>query len=108
RIPAEETHALLQRQDLTRVPLRTGAGYLTDGSQELGMVEVIVPAESTLLGQTVLQAQMRREYGLTVIGLRRGREVVRDDFLNEKLAVGDTLLLVGFWNDIKRLQSTSD
>jgi di/tricarboxylate transporter len=108
RIPAEETDALLQRQDLTRVPLRTGAGYLTDGSQELGMVEVIVPAESTLLGQTVLQAQMRREYGLTVIGLRRGRDVVRDDFLNEKLGVGDTLLLVGFWNDIKRLQSTGD
>jgi len=108
RIPAEETDALLQRQDLTRIPLRTGAGYLTDGSQELGMVEVIVPAESALLGQTVLQAQMRREYGLTVIGLRRGREVVREDFLNEKLGVGDTLLLVGFWTDIKRLQSTSD
>ncbi|WP_222184581.1 SLC13 family permease [Geminicoccus harenae] len=108
RIPVEETEALLQRHDLTQVPLRTGAGYLTDGSQELGMVEVIVPAESTLLGQTVLQAQLRREYGLTVIGLRRGREVVRDDFLNEKLGVGDMLLLVGFWTDIKRLQSTSD
>ena len=38
------------------------------------MAEVILPAESRLIGQTVLEARVRSEYGLTVIGLRHGRQ----------------------------------
>ena len=67
------------------------------------MVEVIVPAESKLIGQTVLEARIRSDYGLTVIGLRRGQSVHGHGLLEEKLKVGDTLLLVGFWKDIERL-----
>jgi di/tricarboxylate transporter len=76
-----------------------------DGAQEIGMVEVIVPAESKLVGHTVLQAEVRSEYGLTVIGLRRGQEVHGHGLLDETLKIGDTLLLVGFWTDIKRVQT---
>jgi di/tricarboxylate transporter len=39
-----------------------------------------------------------------VIGLRRGREVITDELLAEKLRVGDTLLVTGFWEDIRHLQ----
>ena len=42
------------------------------------MVEIILPAESKLIGQTVLEARMRSEYRLTVIGLRRGDKVVTE------------------------------
>jgi di/tricarboxylate transporter len=66
-----------------------------------------VPAESNLIGQSVLEARVRSDYGLTVIGLRRGRSVHGHGLLEEKLRVGDTLLLVGFWKDIERLQSES-
>ena len=45
------------------------------------------------------------EHGLTVIGLRRGRTVHGHGLLNEKLRIGDTLLLVGFWTDIRRLHA---
>jgi di/tricarboxylate transporter len=69
------------------------------------MVEVILPVESSLVGQTVLQARVRREFGLTVIGLRRGRTVHGKGLLNEQLMGGDALLLIGFWTDISRLQS---
>jgi di/tricarboxylate transporter len=69
------------------------------------MVEVMIPAESELIGQTVLETRMRRQRGLTVIGLRRGRVVHGHGLLEEELAVGDTLLLVGFWKDIERLQT---
>ena len=64
------------------------------------MLEVIVPAESKLIGKSVLQARVRSEMGLTVLGLRHGREVVTHGLLDEKLKVGDTLLLTGFWSDI--------
>jgi di/tricarboxylate transporter len=53
----------------------------------------------------VLQARVRSESGLTVIGLRRGRKVLSQGLLEEHLKVGDTLLVTGFWSDIRRLQS---
>jgi len=68
------------------------------------MVEVILPADSDLVGQTVLQARVRAAFGLTVIGLRRGRSVHGQGLLTATLKTGDALLLVGFWKDIKRLQ----
>ena len=71
------------------------------------MAEIILPAESKLIGQTVLEARMRSEYRLTVIGLRHGDKVVTNDLLTERLKIGDTLLLVGFWSDIQELQDDS-
>ena len=96
--------ALRDAYAVEQLPLTDAAGYFTDLSQEMGMVEAIVPADSALAGQTVLEARIRSEFGLTVIGLRRGREVHAHDLLTARLRTGDTLLLVGFWDDIKRLQ----
>ena len=104
RAPDVQIEALQQQYGVEPLPLRDG-GYMTGRSQEIGMVEVIVPAESELIGQTVLETRMRRQRGLTVIGLRRGRVVHGHGLLEEELAVGDTLLLVGFWKDIERLPS---
>lgn len=72
------------------------------------MVEVILPADSRLIGQTVLEAHISSEYGLSVIGLRHGNKVVAPSLLEERLKIGDTLLLVGFWSDIRNLQSDMD
>jgi di/tricarboxylate transporter len=90
---------------LDALPLGDDGGYFTDLRHEIGMVEAIVPAESTLIDQTVLEARVRGEHGLTVIGLRRGRTVHGHGLRNEGLRIGDTLLLVGFWADIRRLHS---
>jgi di/tricarboxylate transporter len=43
-----------------------------------------------------------------VIGLRHGSNVAVDDLLDERLKLGDTLLLIGFWSDIRELQSDTD
>jgi di/tricarboxylate transporter len=80
-------------------------GYFTDRSQELGMVEALVAPESRLIGRSVLEARMQSETGLTVLGLRRGRTVLTEDLLEERLKGGDTLLLTGFWSDIRKLRS---
>lgn len=97
--------------DITRLAAEAGleplalddGSYFTDRSQEIGMVEALVPPESRLIGQSVLQARVRGEMGLTVLGLRRGREVRGADFLEAQLKPGDTLLLTGFWSDIRKL-----
>lgn len=103
-LPDVEIEALREKYGLQILPLGDG-GYVTDSTQEIGMAEVIVPADSPLVGQTVLQARVRSESGLTVIGLRRGRRVFSQGLLGEQLKVGDTLLVTGFWSDIRRLRS---
>jgi di/tricarboxylate transporter len=100
-----ETWNSLQLEPL---PLSEIGSYFADRSQEIGAVEVILPAESRLIGQTVREARTSSEYGLTVIGLRHGSKVAVHDLLEERLKIGDTLLLIGFWSDIQDLQSKKD
>jgi di/tricarboxylate transporter len=71
------------------------------------MAEVLVMPTSDLLGKTIVQAKFRTRFGLTVIGLRRGVVAHQGDLLNDALAVGDTLLLIGPWGDIEELQAAN-
>lgn len=104
RTSEAEARALIEKYRVEPL-LLSGAGvYFSDRAQDLGMVEAIVPAESPLVGRSVLQARVRAESGLTVIGLRRGQQVIAEDLLEQTLKVGDTLLLTGFWKDIRRQQ----
>jgi di/tricarboxylate transporter len=95
---------LAETYDVEILPLCPNHGYLTDRTQDLGMVEAIVPAESSLVGLTLLDARLRDDLGLTAIGIRRGSKVIGEDLLQERLRVGDTLLLTGFWTEIQQLQ----
>ena len=98
---------LRQRFALEELPL-TGA-YFSDRSQEIGMAEVMVAADSDLVGKSVVEAQFRTRYRLTVIGLRHGGAAVAQGLQHDRLRIGDTLLVIGPWKEIERLQSdTSD
>ena len=94
---------LRQQFALEEMPL-SGA-YFADRSQEIGMAEVIVPPTSDLIGQTLVEAEFRSRFGLTVVGLRRGIVAHQGSLLDEALKTGDTLLLIGPWKDIERLKS---
>jgi di/tricarboxylate transporter len=100
-----EKRARLDRYKVSILPLGEDPGYLTDAHHEVGMAEAMLSPESTLIDHTVLQARIRSEQGLTVIGLRRGSEVLSGELLHEKLRLGDTVLLVGLWSDIGRLRT---
>jgi di/tricarboxylate transporter len=107
-ISSEGVNELWHSLKLEPLPLSETGNYFVDLSQEIGAAEVILPAESRLIGQTVLEAGVRSEYGLTVIGLRHGSKVITHGLLEERLKIGDTLLLIGFWSDIRNLQSDMD
>ena len=93
---------LRARFALESLPL--SGGYFSDRAQEIGMAEMIVPATSRLIGKTVVDAHFRTEYGLAVIGLKRGSSALRSSIIHEKLQLGDTLLVIGPWRAIRRLQ----
>ena len=69
------------------------------------MAEVMLGATSDLAGKTVVESRFRTEHRLTVIGLRRGSAAMEGNLLNEKLKVGDTLLVIGPWKHIRELQT---
>jgi di/tricarboxylate transporter len=69
------------------------------------MAEVILPADSDLIGKTVAGAEFRTRYGVTVIGLRRGTVAHERGLQHETLRLGDTLLLIGPWRAIRNLRS---
>ena len=94
-------HQACPRFALEELPI-TGA-YFSDRSQEIGMVEVMIAADSGLVGKTVIEAALRTRFHLTLVGLRRGQKAIEGGHLSEPLKVGDTLLLIGSWKDIDRL-----
>jgi di/tricarboxylate transporter len=95
------------RQQFALEALPLSGAYFTDQSQEIGMAEVLLLPTSDLVGKSVLETRFRTRFGLTVVGLRHGLVAREGSLLNEALAVGDTLLLIGPWKDIKKLRSDS-
>ena len=61
----------------------------------------------SIIGRSVVDAGFRTRFGLTVVGLRRGVVVHERRLLNEALMVGNTLLRIGPWKEIEKLQSDS-
>ncbi|HQR09076.1 MAG TPA: SLC13 family permease, partial [Gemmatales bacterium] len=94
---------LVQNFALEPMPL-TGE-YFNDHSQEIGMAEVMLPGNSQLIGSTIVKSKFRDQYGLTVIGLRRGAKAIGGSPVNEELKIGDTLLVIGKWKAITHPQS---
>ncbi len=88
-------------------PLPLKGGYFTDQSREVGMVEVIIPPGSRLIGQSIVEAEFRSEYQLHVIGLRSGSASLQDQLMERRLKAGDMLLLIGPWKAIRKIQADS-
>jgi di/tricarboxylate transporter len=101
--PIDDAHARARDElQIEQLPLR--GRYFTDQSHDLGMAEVLLPPDSELVGQSILQVGVRTKYRLNVIGLRRARKALTTGLLEEKLRAGDVLLVIGRWKYIRALQ----
>ena len=69
------------------------------------MAEVSLPPGSQLIGKSILELAFRTRYGLNVVGLRRDQAAIEEQLVEEKLRLGDTLLVVGPWKAVRQLQS---
>ena len=102
REPGPDLAAMTRDLKLVELPLH--GGYFADRSQEIGLAELMVPAHSTLIGKTVVEARFRSEFDLAVIGLKRRNAALPGSVVAERLEIGDTLLVVGPWRAIRKLQ----
>ncbi len=89
---------------LKPIPPATQGDHLTGTTHELGMAEIILPPDSQIVGQSITSLHFRSKYDLNVIGLRRKRQAVENDLIEEVIHEGDTLLVFGSWNSIRKLQ----
>jgi di/tricarboxylate transporter len=85
--------------DVTRLDLLLQFdGLVTHGQQYAlpldNVVEVVVAANSSLVGRTIKQSDFRSLFDAAVIAVRRGADRVRGALAQVPLAVGDTLVLV--------------
>ncbi len=101
--PAADIAEISHTFGLERLPL-TG-NYFTHQAQSIGMAELLIPPRSSLVGQSVVDARFRSAYDLAVIGLKRGPTPHEGPIVHERLQAGDTLLVVGPWRAIRRVQT---
>jgi di/tricarboxylate transporter len=86
-----------------RVPIEEQ--HRTIVAHELGVVEVLLPPRSRLVGQTIREARFREDYGLSVLGvLRKGQPLQEKQLLDTRLDFGDSLLVGGGWRQIDAMQ----
>ena len=90
--------------ELGLAALPMSARDLAQLDRDLGVAVVMVHPESGLIGKTIEQAAFRSQHALHVAGLRRDREAVVD-FAQVPLRAADTLLVMGRWSRIERLNS---
>lgn len=93
--------ALCSRWQLEELP-PTG-DYFADRVSDIGMAEVMIPATSPLVGQSVVDLRFRSVHNLAVVALKHGAHPLTTPVADEKLRGGDTLLVVGPWRAIRRL-----
>jgi di/tricarboxylate transporter len=70
-------------------------------SRELGVAELLVTPRSRYIGARMPQDRIAGEFGLVVLGARRGLKMLP---LDAPLQVGDSILVRGTWEAIGRLQ----
>lgn len=71
--------------------------------QELGAAEIMLAPESKLIGKTLGQLEFRGRYRVTVLAVRHRGVAQTTDLVDAPLDFGDTLLVWGAWEDVRRL-----
>ncbi|NCA68903.1 MAG: SLC13 family permease [Sphingobacteriia bacterium] len=109
-VDLERTHldlAEMSRRYGVDILPQTGQ-YFVDKSQAVGMLEVMIPESSRFIGMTVAEGEQITGHELTVVGMRRASTALEPHGLREqRIQVGDTVLLAGPWKTIRRLRGES-
>ncbi|MEO0949360.1 MAG: SLC13 family permease, partial [Cyanobacteria bacterium J06641_5] len=75
---------------------------------EEGVLEVLVPSNSNLVGSTLKDLRFRQRYNATALAIRRGAELTCDRLSDTALRFGDVLLIQGPKQSLSGLQSSRD
>ena len=88
----------------TKVPANVSAFE----SERLTLMDATLDPRSTLAGRSVGELNFRERYGIELAGIEREGETVGTDLADERLQIGDALLLLGPRDRLQLLSSDSD
>lgn len=86
--------------------LRTFGSLFDPG--RAGISEVVIPPGSSLVGKTIAEARLRSRFGISVLAINRGKEIVRERLRGETLQVGDCLVSHSTWRDLSAVARERD
>ena len=90
----EEIKRFCDLVDLRYLPRATVGDDELDNPTEGTLVEIVVPAESSVVGDTIGEARLRERYDATVLAVRRRNgELVRENFGATTIEAYDSLLM---------------
>jgi len=91
---------------------------------DLGLTEIVVMPTSNFVGLRIGEANLRKRFGINVLGIKRGGErttsssslsssssssssekYITENLIDRKLRVGDVLLVQGEWTNLSHLSS---
>ncbi|MET3575809.1 TrkA family potassium uptake protein [Bhargavaea ullalensis] len=71
-------------------------------SDEHSIMEI--KANELLAGHTILDLDIRARYGINIVAIKRGEEVVVSPMADEQIQLGDILIIIGSDGDILRFE----
>lgn len=92
---SKEQHLAWERTTVDEAELLVG---------DVGVAEATLTPRSSLIGQSLRELDFRGRYGLSVIALWRGGELLVREISDERLQRGDAFLVQGPWTHIRRLR----
>lgn len=95
---ANENHLELIDYHETEESAPTFSGKLR--FDEIGIAEVLLMPNSSLINQAVKDLGFREKYGINILGIQRRGEYILQNLKDEKLRQGDALLVQGEWSNI--------
>ncbi len=72
-------------------------------SETAGFAEVIIPPRSPVIGRSIRDIAMRKNYSVEPVMLLSGEREVRTDFSDVPLEAGNTIIVHGLWGRISQL-----
>ncbi|MEW5954475.1 MAG: TrkA family potassium uptake protein [Bacillota bacterium] len=88
-------HALVSKNIMDQINL----------SPEYSIIELMTPSE--FVGKSLLEAGLRKEYGVNILAIRRGNEIIISPGARQAIREGDILVVIGRNDHLKRLESDS-
>lgn len=70
---------------------------------DLGLTEIVVMPTSNFADLRIGEANLRKRFGINVLGVKRGDEYITENLIATKLHVGDMLLVQGEWTNLAHL-----
>ena len=72
---------------------------------DLGLTEIVVMPTSNFVGLRIGEANLRKRFGINVLGIKRDNKYITENLIDRKLRVGDVLLVQGEWTNLSHLSS---